>query len=46
MTKVTTKIAANGGQIIVPKTEMGPEMGFFAIFSDTEGNKLGLHSGG
>lgn len=42
--KVADKIEANGGKIIVPKTEIGPEMGFFAIFIDTEGNKLGLHS--
>ncbi|SIN65523.1 VOC family protein [Chitinophaga niabensis] len=38
------KVAANGGEIIVPKTEISPEMGFFALFFDTEGNKLGLHS--
>lgn len=38
------KIVANGGRIVVPKTEIGPEMGFFAMFIDTEGNRLGLHS--
>lgn len=38
------KVAQNGGQIIVPKTEISPEMGYFALFMDTEGNKLGLHS--
>ena len=38
------KVAQNGGQVIVPKTEISPEMGFFALFIDTEGNKLGLHS--
>ena len=42
--KVANKIEANGGKIVVPKTEIGPEMGFFAMFTDTEGNKLGLHS--
>jgi predicted enzyme related to lactoylglutathione lyase len=42
--KVADKIEKNGGKIVVPKTEIGPEMGFFAIFTDTEGNKLGLHS--
>lgn len=42
--KVADKIEANGGKIVVPKTEIGPEMGFFAMFTDTEGNKLGLHS--
>jgi len=38
------KIVSNGGKVIVPKTEISPEMGFFAMFADSEGNKLGLHS--
>jgi predicted enzyme related to lactoylglutathione lyase len=38
------KIKQSGGQVIVPKTEISAEMGFFALFIDTEGNKLGLHS--
>jgi uncharacterized protein len=42
--KIADKIQANGGKIVVPKSEIGPEMGFYAIFTDTEGNKLGLHS--
>ena len=42
---VANKIEANGGEIVVPKTEIGPEMGFYAMFRDTERNKLGLHSG-
>lgn len=38
------KIETSGGKVIVPKTEISPEMGYFAMFIDTEGNKLGLHS--
>lgn len=38
------KVEANGGKVVVPKTEISPEMGFFAMFTDTEGNKVGLHS--
>jgi predicted enzyme related to lactoylglutathione lyase len=38
------KVEKNGGQVIVPKTQISPEMGFFALFIDTEGNKMGLHS--
>lgn len=38
------KVEPNGGRILVPKTEISPDMGFFALFVDTEGNKLGLHS--
>lgn len=30
-----------GGKIIIPKTEI-PDMGYFAIFTDTENNTLGL----
>jgi uncharacterized protein len=41
---VLDKIEPNGGKVIVPKTAISPEMGFFALFIDTEGNKLGLHS--
>lgn len=40
------KIEPNGGKVVVPKTEISPEMGFFAMFIDSEGNKLGLHSVG
>ncbi|MBT1711196.1 VOC family protein [Fulvivirgaceae bacterium PWU5] len=38
------KVEKNGGQIIVPKTQISPEMGYFALLIDSEGNKLGLHS--
>lgn len=38
------RVKQNGGQILVPKTEISPEMGYFALFTDTEGNKLGLHA--
>ena len=41
---VLDKIKANGGKIIVPKTDIGSGMGFYGMFQDTEGNKLGLHS--
>jgi uncharacterized protein len=32
------------GTVIVPKTQINLEMGYFAMFIDTEGNKLALHS--
>lgn len=35
---------AAGGAVVVPKTEIGNDFGFFAHFIDTEGNKVGLHS--
>ena len=37
------KISENGGSTILPKTDIG-ENGFMAHFTDTEGNKVALHS--
>jgi uncharacterized protein len=42
--KVADKIKAHGGKIVIPRTEIAPDMGFYATFMDTEGNKLGLHA--
>jgi uncharacterized protein len=44
MDPVLEKIASEGGKVIMPKTEITPEMGYMAFFIDTEGNKIGLHS--
>lgn len=41
---ILNKVEANGGKVLVPKTAIAPEMGFYAHFIDTEGGKLGLHS--
>lgn len=41
---ILTKVEANGGQIVTPKIEIGSEMGSFAHFLDSEGNKIGLYS--
>jgi hypothetical protein len=38
------KVAEAGGRVIMPKTVIGNDFGYFAIFLDTEGNKLALHS--
>lgn len=43
---ILDKIEKNGGQTIVPKTEISPEMGYFALFLDSEGNRMGLHAMG
>ena len=42
--KVLDKVEAAGGKILVPKTEISPEYGFMAVFIDSEGNRIGLHS--
>ncbi|WP_434339376.1 VOC family protein [Motilimonas cestriensis] len=41
---VLSKVEANGGKILAAKTPHADESGFFALFLDTEGNRLGLHS--
>ena len=41
---ILDKIEGAGGTILVPKTEISPEHGHMAIFLDTEGNRIGLHS--
>lgn len=41
---ILDKVEQNGGQIIVPKTPHADESGYFALFIDSEGNKMGLHS--
>ncbi|MCG8331206.1 MAG: VOC family protein [Chitinophagales bacterium] len=38
------KVEKNGGKILVPKTPHADESGYFALFLDSEGNKMGLHS--
>lgn len=38
------KVEPNGGKILIPKTMHADESGYFAIFLDSEGNKIGLHS--
>ena len=40
---VLKKVNATGGKTVAPKGSIG-EYGFIALFTDTEGNKVGLHS--
>lgn len=41
---ILNKIEKNGGKILMHKTPHADESGFFALFFDTEGNRLGLNS--
>lgn len=41
---VLSKVEEAGGRIVMPKTAINADVGFFAIFIDSEGNKLALHS--
>ena len=41
---ILEKVPLAGGRIVLPKTLIGDDAGYFAIFIDSEGNKLALHS--
>ena len=38
------RVQPAGGQIIMPKTLVSKQIGHIALFHDTEGNRVGLHS--
>lgn len=44
LSSALNQIEAAGGQVLKPKTQISPEHGFMALFHDTEGNMLALHS--
>ena len=37
------QITANGGKVLTPRTDIGPNMGAFAAFTDPVGNEFGLY---
>jgi predicted enzyme related to lactoylglutathione lyase len=44
--EVLSKVESAGGQIVMPKTQISQDVGYMAFFTDTEGNKVALHSNG
>ena len=41
---ILDRVEKSGGKVVLPKTAHADESGFFAIFLDPEGNRLGLNS--
>jgi predicted enzyme related to lactoylglutathione lyase len=41
---VLDRIENAGGKVVMPKTEISPEIGCMAFFIDSEGNKVALHA--
>lgn len=39
-----SRIEASGGEILKPKTQISEDHGYMALFKDTEGNRVALHS--
>jgi predicted enzyme related to lactoylglutathione lyase len=44
LTGILSRVEAAGGRIILEKSLISEDAGYFALFIDTEGNKLALHS--
>jgi len=38
------RVETAGGKIVQEKTQITPEIGYMAVFEDTEGNMINLHS--
>jgi predicted enzyme related to lactoylglutathione lyase len=41
---VSGKVVSAGGKILREKTQVGPNLGYWALIVDTEGNRVALHS--
>jgi len=41
---VLGRVQKAGGKVTVPKTQISPEHGYMAVFLDSEGNRVALHS--
>lgn len=33
-----------GGEVVMPRTQISPEIGYMGFFIDSEGNRIGLHA--
>mgnify|MGYP000355946340 CR=1 FL=1 len=39
-----SKVGPAGGEVVLPKTHLGDDIGYIAHFIDSEGNRVGIHS--
>lgn len=44
LSHVLGRVEEAGGVVVMGKTEISPDVGYFAIIDDTEGNRIYLHS--
>jgi predicted enzyme related to lactoylglutathione lyase len=42
--QVLDNVREQGAEILLAKTMISPEIGYIAIITDTEGNRIGLHA--
>ena len=43
ITESLKRIERAGGKVVTPRTDIGPGMGAFAVFTDPVGNEFGLY---
>ena len=44
LNEILNRVEPAGGKIVRPKTLISEKIGYYALFLDTEGNRIGLHS--
>lgn len=44
MKEILQRIESEHGEVVMPKTQISPEIGYMAFFIDSEGNRVALHS--
>ncbi|MCH7887508.1 MAG: VOC family protein [Candidatus Marinimicrobia bacterium] len=44
LNKMLSKVEGEGGKVIMEKRQINEEFGYMALFMDTEGNRIALHS--
>jgi predicted enzyme related to lactoylglutathione lyase len=44
LSEVLARVESAGGQVLLDKTFLSKEAGYVGYFTDTEGNKIGVHS--
>jgi uncharacterized protein len=46
LSQMLDRVEPAGGKTLTPKTQIAPNMGCYALFEDTEGNRIGILSRG
>src|SRR5438128_18955 len=44
LSEALSKVETAGGKVLMPKTKISDDIGFMAIFTDTESNSIAMHS--
>ncbi len=44
LAEVEARVEAAGGKVLIAKRQISPDYGYMALFTDSEGNKVALHS--